>query len=645
MNATRQLAAIMFADIEGYTSLMQEDEVLTLDLLQKMKLSLESEVEKHNGKILEFRGDGALCIFLSTLEAVRAAMNLQLSMQQSPVVPLRIGIHTGDIIISNDAVFGDGVNIASRVESISTPGSIFITSRVYDDIKNQKEIRVASLGQFAFKNVKEELGIFAISNPGLVVPVQDSLHGKGERVRPGCIVVLPFANLSQDAHQDYFSEGLTDELISSLSRVKDLRVISRTTSMQYKGTQKDLRTIREETGASYIIEGSVRRHGNDLRITAQFIDAVRDLHIWSESYRGVIDNIFAIQESVAANIVDALRIKLTVDERDNLQKRFTENTEAYQLYLQGRYFWNKRNEEALQTAIRYFENALQKDRHYALAWAGLADTYNLLGEYTTRSRKELNPMAKAAAQQALAIDNQLAEAHISLASILMLGEWDWENAGKEFRIGLELNPGYATGHHWYAEWLLFHGRLEEAQREFAIATELDPISTAILKDQGMTYYYCGLYDKAIETSIKTLELDPEFITGYRLRSLAYHAMGMYDEAIAENERWGKLTGNETKTKLALANIYASAGRIEEAIKLTNEILDTQKLGGNDYRTMGHIYAALGNHDEAFKWLELSYARREEALCNINVDPKWDPIKDDPRFNEIVRKIGLPVNVI
>lgn len=640
MSSTRQLAAIMFADIEGYSSLMQEDEAMALNLLDKLKLKLETEVALHKGKILELKGDGALCRFKSTIEGVKAAIAIQTEMQIHPIVPVRMAIHTGDIIVSGDTIFGDGVNIASRMESFAVPGSIFISGRVYEDIKNQKEIHVQSLGAYALKNIKDQIQIYAISNSGLVVPDKTSLQGKGEKVRTGCILVLPFVNLSQDAHQDYFSDGLTEELISSLSRLKDLRIISRTTSMQYKGTHKDIKTIREETGASYVMEGSVRMHGNDLRITAQFIDAIRDIHLWSDSYRGVIDNIFEIQESVASNIVDALRIQLTEDEKDNLQKRYTDNTEAYQLYLKGRYFWNKRNEEALQTAIRYFENALQKDTQYALAWAGLADTYNLLGEYTTRSRKELNPMAKAAAQQALVIDNQLAEAHISLASILMLGDWDWEKSGKEFRIGLELNPGYATGHHWYAEWLLFHGRMAEAMREIALAAELDPISTAILKDQGMSFYYTRQYDKALANADKTLELDPEFSTAHRLRTLAYHAKEMYLEAMAENEQWGKLTGNPTKTKLALANIYASAGRNEDALSLVTEILNNYKLGGNDYRSMGHIYAALGDKDEAFKWLELSFARREESLCNIKIDPKWDPLRDDPRYVELVRKVGL-----
>lgn len=249
-------------------------------------------------------------------------------------------------------------------------------------------------------------------------------------------------------------------------------------------------------------------------------------------------------------------------------------------------------------------------------------------------------MAKAAAQQALVLDNQLAEAHISLASILMLDEWDWENSGKEFRIGLELNPGYATGHHWYAEWLLFHGRATEGLQEIALAAELDPISTAILKDQGMAFYYTRQYDKAYENAIKTLELNPEFITGFRLKSLSLQATRKFDEAMEANEKWGKLTRDQIKTKLSLAHILATAGQQEEALSMTKTIITDSKLGNNDYRTIGQIFAALGNLEEAFKWLELSYIRREEALCNMKLDPKMDPLRDDPRFDLLVKKIGL-----
>lgn len=641
MTSSRQLAAIMFADIDGYTSIMQDDEALALQLLNKFRHQLESTVSFHNGRILEIRGDGAMCSFNSTLEAVRAALTLQLEMQHDPKVPLRIGLHTGDVIISGNAIYGDGVNIASRVESFAIAGSILMSGKAHDDIKNQRDLPTLYLGKFALKNVKDQIAIYAVSQSGIVIPEISRMKGKGELSKQKCVLVLPFVNIIKDAGQDYFSDGLTEELISNLTRLSGIRVISRTTSMSYKDTMKDLKTIGLETGANYIMEGSVRQHGNNLRISAQFIDALEDSPLWADIFQGTIEDIFDIQQKVSSKIVEALRIKLTDDDLDTLQKRFTESTEAYQLYLQGRYFWNKRTEEGLHTAIRYFENAIQKDSNYALAWAGIADAFNLMIEYTTYSRKELTPKAKAAVTRALELDPQLAEAHISLAFILMLSEWDWDKSGNEFRIGMELNPNYATGPHWYAEWLLFNGRVAEALQKIALAVELDPVSKAILKDQGMAYYYARQYDKAWENTVKSLELDPDFISVFRLRSLVLTEQGKYEEALKENARWGELTANALKTKLAEGYILAASGKHQEALWIAAEIQENEKFGSNDYRSIGLIHTALGDHDTAFHWLELSYQHREESLCSLKVDPKLDRLRDDPRYAELVRKVGLP----
>src|SRR4030095_9625512 len=260
-----------------------------MQLRNKLKKKLEKEMTTHNGRILEFRGDGALCSFMSTIEGVLAALALQLDMQTIPIVPLRIGIHTGDVMMEDDNMYGDGVNIASRIESFAVPGSIFISGKAYDDIKNQKEVSAVSMGRYLLKNVKEQMEIFAISNAGLKIPDAEILEGKGEAVRRKNILVLPFVNMSNDPEQEYFSDGLTEELISSLSKLNKTKVISRTTSMQYKNTTKDTKTIGKETGADFIMEGSVRKAGNNLRITAQFIDACRVIHLWAQSFRGTLD--------------------------------------------------------------------------------------------------------------------------------------------------------------------------------------------------------------------------------------------------------------------------------------------------------------------------------------------------------------------
>lgn len=644
MSLSRQLAAIMFTDIAGYTAMMQEDETLALQLRNKLRVNLEEQVSLEHGRILEFRGDGALCYFTSTIEAVRSAIALQLEMQSVPIVPLRIGMHTGDVILEGNNIYGDGVNIASRMESFAIPGSIFISGRVYDDIKNQNDIQAISLGKFILKNVKEPVEMFAISNKGIIVPDKYNLTGKGKKIienqpKERSVIVLPFVNMSNDSEQEYFSDGLTEELIANLSKLNEMRVISRTTSMQYKGSKKDIKTIRKETSVNYIMEGSVRKHGNNLRITAQLLDANEDVHLWAETFRGTVDDIFDIQEMVSEKIVEALRIQLTKDEQVMLEKRYTDDIGAYQLYLKGRHFWKQRNEEGLKSAIGYFEKALEKDPDYALAWAGLADTYSIMGEYTNISRRELYPKQMAAVNKALEIDSRLSEAHVSLGISLMLNEWDWKNAEKEFKLGIELNPKYANGRHWYAELLLFLGRTEEAFREISLAVELDPVSQGILKDKGIFYYYTGQYNKAIDMATMTLELDRNFVPAYRLLSLAYQGMKMYDEAIAENRRWGELNGNKIKTDVSLAEIYAVAGRKEDSKKLIDKI-EGKKLSANDYRGMAQVYVALGENDTAFMWLEKSYQHHEESLCSLKIDPKMSPLRNDPRFNSMLRKIGL-----
>lgn len=481
----------------------------------------------------------------------------------------------------------------------------------------------------------------------LLVEAEIIRSGEGERVAQvqpspflSSIAVLPFANLSAEKDNEYFSEGLTEEIIMNLSKLQVLKVITRGSTMRYVKEGKTHKQIANDLGVQYLLEGSVRRYGSDLRITAQLVDAFRDEYIWAETYRGTMKDIFDIQEKVASEIAQALQIRLSPDEKQNLKKRPTENTGAYQLYLQGRFFWNKRSEEGLKTAIRYFEQAIEKDPHYAVAWAGIADSYSLLGEYGNIPRKELYPKARAAVNKALEIDDQLAEVHTSLASILMLSEWDWANSEKEFKLALELNPNYATAHHWYSQWFLNMGRLEESLRMISRAAELDPISQAILKDQGLALYYNRQYDEAVEMALKTLELDPTYAAAHRLLSLAYQAKGMFAEAIVENQKWGALTGNKVEATVTLAQLYAVSGQAEEARRLIDGVQRDQIAMDQISRGLALVYTALGEHDVAFKYLENSYERHEESILTLKVDPKVDPLRADPRFTALLRKIGI-----
>ncbi|MCM3902251.1 MAG: protein kinase [Pyrinomonadaceae bacterium] len=481
----------------------------------------------------------------------------------------------------------------------------------------------------------------------LLVEAELIRSGEGEslaRIQPSpfinSIAVLPFANISAEKDNEYFSDGLTEEIIMNLSKLEMLKVVARGSTIRYVKEGKTHKQAANDLGVQFLLEGSVRRQGRDLRITAQLIDAMRDVYLWAETYRGTIEDIFEIQEKVAAEIVQALQLRLSPDEKEILKKRFTKNTEAYQLYLQGRFFWNKRSEAGLKTAIKYFEEAIEKDPQYALAWAGIADSYSLLGEYGNIPRRELYPKAEAAVNKALEIDNQLAEVHTSLASLLMLRKWDWVNSEKEFKLALELNPNYATAYHWYSQWFLGMGKLEEALRMISRAAELDPVSRAILKDKGLTLYYSRQYDGTIEMARKTLELDPNYAAAHRLLSLAYQGKELFDEAIAENRNWGTLTGNKVETTIALAQLYGVSGQIEDAKRIV-EVVEKDKLMIDQlYRGLALVYAALGENDIAFKWLEESYQRREESLLSLKVDPKADRLRSDPRFIALLKKIGV-----
>jgi len=498
-----------------------------------------------------------------------------------------------------------------------------------------------------YQSAKDLFNDLELLRTRLLVEAEIIRSGEGERVAQiqpssflSSIAVLPFANLSAEKDNEYFSEGLTEEIIMNLSKLQTLKVITRGSAMRYVREGKTHQQTASDLGVQYLLEGSVRRYGRDLRITAQLVDAFRDEYIWAETYRGTMKDIFDIQEKVASEIAQALQIRLSPDERQNLKKRFTENTGAYQLYLQGRFFWNKRSEDGLKTAIRYFEQAIEKDPQYALAWAGIADSYSLLGEYGNIPRKEIYPKAEAAVNKALEIDNRLAEVHTSLASILMFRKWDWANSEKEFKLALELNPNYATTHHWYSQWFLNMGRLEESLRMISRAAELDPISQAILKDKGLVLYYNRQYAEAIEIATQTLELDPNYAAAYRLRSLACQGKGAFDEALIENQKWGALTGNKVETTIALAQIYAVSGQIEEARRLIEGVqrdkLSTEQIN----RGLALVYAALGETDMAFECLEKSYERHEESVLTLKVDPKVDPLRSDPRFTALLKKIGV-----
>ncbi|MGA9121332.1 MAG: tetratricopeptide repeat protein, partial [Bacteroidota bacterium] len=461
-----------------------------------------------------------------------------------------------------------------------------------------------------------------------------------QAAQPKSIAVLLFSDISPEKDNKYFSDGLTEEIIAKLSRLQKVKIVSRNSVMHYERAGKTTRQIADELHVQYLLEGSVRKHGQSLRITTHLIDANQDAYLWAETYNGTMEEIFDIQEDVAGRIVKALKVRLSPDDRRTLKRRATDNTGAYQLYLKGRFFWSKRTKEGLSAAIRYFEEAIEKDPRFAPAWAGIADAYLLLTDYGSTPRKEAYAKAKAAVYKALEIDDRLAEAHASLGLLAMLTEWDWSAAEKEFNLAIDASPNYATAHHWYAEWLSMHERLKEAIAEISRAVELDPLSPAALKDYGMIQYYGREYDGAVEYARKALELDPDFALAHRVLSLAYQAKGMYGEALAEHELWTQKSDRGPEETAALAQCYAVAGRKEEARELLGRCPPRESAGGNLARGIALVYVALGENDQAFAWLERAYETKAEALGMLRVDPKLDPLRSDVRFASLLARVGL-----
>ena len=375
----RQLAAIMFSDMSGYTALMQQNEQLAKSKRRRLKEVLEASVSASHGKILEYTGDGALSMFNSAIDAVHCAVAIQRTLQQDPKVELRIGIHTGDISIEDGAIYGDGVNIASRIESLSVPGSILISEKVFDEISNQENLSAREMGYFEFKNVIKPVRIFALDSEGLVVPAREALKGKTKQPY-NRLAVLPFINMSADPENEYFSDGITEELLNALTRVDGLQVTSRTSSFAFKGKNTDIRDIGIQLNVDRILEGSVRKAGNRVRITAQLINAADGYHIWSENYDRDLTDIFKVQDEISSIISNKLRENLSMKDHEvTLVKVPTQNLEAYTLYLKGLHFYNKITPQDARKAIECFEKAIMLEPEYAQAYAMTAACYTYLG--------------------------------------------------------------------------------------------------------------------------------------------------------------------------------------------------------------------------------------------------------------------------
>ncbi len=637
----RRLAAIMFTDIAGFTSLSQRDEALAMRLLEEHRNLIRPFFPKHNGTEVKTIGDAFLVEFTSALEAVRCAFDIQQSMQEinsdrasEKQVKIRIGVHVGDVIHAQGDVYGDAVNVASRIEPLAVPGGICVSRQVYDNIKNKFEFPLSSIGRRELKNVGEPVEVFKVGLPWEQFAPADSPSFPTNR-----IAILPFASFSVDPNDGFFADGMTEEVISTVSGISGLSVISRTSVMGYKGTTKKVKEIGRELEVGSVLEGSFRKAGNRIRVTAQLVDVASDRHVWAQNYDRNLDDIFEVQSDVAKRVADALRVRILSHEAERMERKPTESTAAHSLYLRGRFLWNKRGIDDLKKAAEYFEQATQEDPGFALGYVGQADCAVLM-----RSNWKVDPeanlaRAKAMVERALSIDPGLAEAHTTKAFVLK-EEFDLQGAEIEYRRAIELKPSYATAHQWYFSILRSELRWDEALREIEKAVELDPLSPIINLNHGDYYYSRQDFPRALVSYMKALELGA--MSAHGQMAAVYGKMRMYDEMRREAEAYaqymeGVLPGVMTFIEAVTAYFRDD---VETVRRLLPE-LETQAREFNVNATeIADLHFYLGNVDKGFEWLEVAYSKRETSLLDVQWDRDMDQVRNDPRYLDLLKRLGL-----
>ncbi len=471
--------------------------------------------------------------------------------------------------------------------------------------------------------------------------ISDRLRRQPAASTAASIAVLPFMNISPEAENDYFCDGLVEELINGLTKIDQLRVAARSSAFSFKGNQVDVREIGRKLNVSTILEGTVRKAGDRVRITVQLLNAADGYHMWSERYDRRMNDVFEMQDEISLAIVEALSMRLPGGEKAALLTRPTNDPEAYRHYLEGRYYWNQWRPDSITKSIAHFEQAIASDNHYAAAYAGLADAYTVLGYWGESPPTEVMPKARRAAVKALEIDGSLGEAYCSLGSIKWAYDWDWTGAEKDFRRAIVLNPNYPTTYQWYAWCLAAMGRLDEALVHMERALELDPLSLEIKTDLAQVLWSRGEYDLAIAECENTLEHDANFAKAYWALAMIYQSKSMFVEARTLAEKAAVLTQRSPVTLGSLGFIYGVSGRTDEAMTLVQEL---KALADRRYVSpywIGLIYMGVGEQEQAILWLERAYQERSGSLAMLNIHPGIDQARADPPFQDILRRLGIP----
>jgi TolB-like protein/class 3 adenylate cyclase/Flp pilus assembly protein TadD len=675
----RRLAAIMFTDMVGYSALTQRNEALALELLAEHRDILRPYFDKHEGIEIETAGDSFFVEFNSAVEAVNCAIEIQktLNDRNKNTIPgseimLRIGIHIGDVVHVDNHVHGDGVNIAARLEPKAEPGGICISEDVARQIRNKIEHPVVQQAQEKLKNISMSIDIFRIELPWLAAqkhkhtskPVKKSklsliaalvagvllisfvafilMNNQGAKASPitkNRLAVLPLKNISNDPQDEYFADGMTEELISSLSKIGELNVIARTSTMKYKETSKDISQIGHELMVGTVLEGSVRKIGNKARISVQLIDASNQENLWAMDYDRELSDIFTIQSEIATNVAKELKVRLVKSEKEQLDKSLTSNPVAYQEYLIGKHLLNQKTAESIQSALGHFEKSIQEDPRFALPYTQIAYCYTLIGVagYGGLPHDVVETKAKDAVMKALDLDSTLAEAHASLGYIKFRVDWDWEGAEKELKRAIELKPGYATAHEWYALLLGIRVKLDESLSEMKTAYNLDPLSPSVNNGLARVYHFRNEEDKALEQIRKTIELEPGFAEAHFTLGMSYIRLKDYKNA--EKELKEAINSSRRPVMLGmLGRLYVLQGRLNDANALIDE-LQKPPMNNDKLYASSVIKFTEGKFDEAFAAFDKLVEEKYGIMIFMKVERGFFN-STDPRYDALLRKMRL-----
>jgi serine/threonine-protein kinase len=515
-------------------------------------------------------------------------------------------------------------------------------------LEKARERRYQSAREIAtdLRNLRRDLDSGALSTSSLTTVSTGSVPS-ARRTRPrktiDSLAILPLANSSDDPDTEYLSDGITESIINNLSQLPKLRVMARSTVFRYKGKEVDPIEAGRDLGVRAVLTGRMFQRGDTLIIKVELVDTSDGSHLWGEQYNRKLADIFSIEEEISSVISEKLRLKLDSTQKKKLARRHTENTAAYQLYLKGRYYWNKRTADGIKKGIEYFNQAIDSDPNYALAYAGIADSYNILASYSTIAPKDAFPRSKAAAKTALELDDKLAEAYASLAFAIFGYDWNWSEAERASKRAIELNPGYASAHQWYALYLAAMNRMSEAFAEVKIAEELDPLSLPVSTNVGWLFYLTRRYDEAIETYNKILELDADFILAHRRLGQVYVEKRMHEEAIREFEKCLAPSREDAESLAWLGHAYAASGATERAMEIIDEMNLLAKSRYVSSYLMAIIHIGLGDIDRAFELLEKACDERYGFLAYLKVSPVFDPLRADARFQELIARVGLTAN--